>query len=116
MNAEEVRRLVDALEGEVNNGGFDQLFFNSAGDEVAAMIEALEMIGATKTAAIVRRACARFPAGMPPMDRAERQTLLLDTVSPDDEEAFEPDDDDFLLYEEDLAALVADFASRSASS
>jgi hypothetical protein len=103
---EEVRRLVGWLEAEINNGGFDQFFFNSAGDETSATIEALEAIGAHRTAAIVRQACARFPGGMPPADRDARQQLLIDVVSPD-ADAFESEDDAFLAYEDDLEDLVA---------
>src|SRR4051812_7921032 len=65
----EVRQLVTELEAEVNNGGFDQFFFNSAGDQTARTIGALEFIGAKHTAAIVRAAAAKFPGGMPPADR-----------------------------------------------
>jgi hypothetical protein len=112
MASEDVRRLIDALEAEVNDGGFDQSFFNSAGDEAAATIEALELIGASRTAAIVRDACARFPTGMPPPDRFVRQELLLETVSPDTE-AFVREDDRFLAYEDDLEGLVGAFLARS---
>ena len=111
MTHEDVERLVGWLEAEVNNGGFDQFFFNSAGDEAAATIEALEAIGAFSTAAIVRRACARFPGGMPPADRDERQARL-EEVSPDTD-AFEAEDEQFYAYEDDLSALVAAHADRS---
>ena len=112
MDRGEVKRLIDAVEDEVNNGGFDQFFFNSAGDEAAQIIQALEAVGASKTAAIVRKACAKFPGGMPPTDRFIRQEVLLDVVSPDSE-AFEQEDSDFLAYEEDLAAVVANYPARS---
>jgi hypothetical protein len=112
MDRGEVKRLIDALEGEVNNGGFDQFFFNAAGNEAAQIIQALEAVGASKTAAIVRRACAKFPDGMPPTDWFVRQEVLLDVVSPETE-AFEQEDSDFLAYEEDLAALVASYPAGS---
>jgi hypothetical protein len=107
LTNEEVRELIEALEAEVNNGGFDQFFFNSAGDNSRSTIEALEMVGAKRTAEIVRRACARFPGGMPPEDRFTRQDAL-EEVSPESD-VFERDDDAFLAYEEDLAGLVAAF-------
>lgn len=106
MDRDLVRRLVEELEAQVNNGGFDQYFFNSSGGNAAATLDALDAVGAHKTAAIVRRACARFPGGMPPSDWNERQDVLLSTVSPDSE-AFEDDDDAFYKYEEDLAGMVA---------
>lgn len=115
MDPSEVKRLIDALEAEVNNGGFDQFFFNSAGNEAALIMQALEAVGASKTAAIVRRACAKFPGGMPPTDRFARQDLLLDIVQMPanaPEQAFDREDDAFLAYEEDLAALVAAYRAR----
>jgi hypothetical protein len=97
---------VRRLEAEVNNDGFDQFFFNSPGDEAAETVAALEAIGAQKTAAILRQACAKFPGGMPPVDRDARQVILVDVVSPESH-AFEQEDADFYAYEEDLSALVA---------
>lgn len=107
MHRDLVRRLVEELEAEVNNGGFDQYFFNSAGGNAAAAIEALDALGAHKTANIVRRACAKFPGGMPPSNRTERQGPL-ETVSPDSD-AFEDVDDAFYEYEDDLVGLVRTF-------
>ena len=34
MDRDEVARLVELLEGEINNGGFHQFFYNSTGDEM----------------------------------------------------------------------------------
>jgi hypothetical protein len=104
-----VRELIRELEAELNNGGFDQFFFNSAGDRTAETIAALEAIGASHTAGIVRKAAARFPGGMPPADRDERQALLSDSVSPDSD-AFEDEDAAFLEYRDDLEALAAAYA------
>jgi hypothetical protein len=41
---------VNAIEADVNNGGFHQFFFNSAGDRVVQDIAALRLIGANKAA------------------------------------------------------------------
>jgi hypothetical protein len=115
MQPSEVRRLIGALEDEVNNGGFDRFFFNSAGNEAAEIIQALEAVGASKTAAIVRRACAKFPGGMPPANWFARQHVLLDTVQlPEDAptEAFDQEDADFLAYGGDLEGFVAAYSAR----
>lgn len=111
LSRDDVQMLVGELEAEVNNGGFDQFFFNEAGNRVVETIEALEAIGAHKTADIVRRACARFPGGMPPAAWFARQEVL-EVVSPDSE-AFEQEDQEFYAYDEDLASLVAAYAKRS---
>ena len=48
--AEQTFRLVWELEGEVNNGGFEQHFFNSSGDIARLAPDALREIGAAATA------------------------------------------------------------------
>jgi len=109
VDAALARTLVEALQAEVNNGGFEQFFFNSAGDRTRETIEALSAIGAHHTASIVRRAAAKFPGGLPPEDRFARQRLLLDRVSPDSD-AFSEEDAAFLEHREDLEALVSKYA------
>ena len=104
-----IQKLVDDLETEVNNGGFDQFFFNSAGDFTEETIQALIKIGAIHTAAIVKKAASLFPGGMPPTDRNSRQALL-EKVSPDSD-AFDAFDDEFFAYEDDLASLVSSYKS-----
>src|ERR1700722_5493586 len=42
------------LEAEVDNGGFDQYYFNSAGDHALDTVRALETIGAKRTAELVK--------------------------------------------------------------
>jgi hypothetical protein len=63
------------LRTEVNNGGFNQLFFNSAGDLVPVAVEALRREGAAPLADLVVRAMAvlgdRYPS-----DRTARQDTL----------------------------------------
>jgi hypothetical protein len=99
--------LINALEAEVNNGGLDQFFYNSAGDNTAEIIQALEAIGAARMAEIVKRAAAKFPSGMPPKDRFARQDILLE-ISPNGE-AFEELDGEFYGYPDDLAHLLEKF-------
>ena len=110
MDKSSVSELVEELEMEINNGGFDQYFFNSAGDRVYPTVEALEAIGAKHTANIVRRAIAKFPQGVVPENREARQEVLLDKVSPDSD-AFEEEDSAFLKYQDDLASLLATHAN-----
>lgn len=99
-----IRELIDTLEMEVNNGGFDQYFFNSTGDSAKEAAEALEAIGAHNMAAIVKRAIAKFPGGEVPADRNARQAVL-EEISPE-REAFEELDAEFLKYPDNLAALL----------
>jgi hypothetical protein len=48
MDTQQVVTLIEALEGEINNGGFHQFFYNNAGDDTVEIIKALETIGADK--------------------------------------------------------------------
>jgi hypothetical protein len=47
---------VEALEREVNNGGYDQFFVNSSHEFAPIVVGALDRIGCSKTAAITQRA------------------------------------------------------------
>jgi hypothetical protein len=61
------------LEAEVNNGGFDQYYFNGAGNQAFFAPEALRLIGASRMAEVVARANAVFgpegPSQFVPFDR-----------------------------------------------
>ncbi|HMO81211.1 MAG TPA: DMP19 family protein [Pyrinomonadaceae bacterium] len=103
--------LVECLEGEVNNGGFDQFFFNSSGDYAKETIDALKQIGAHQTAEIVQLACDRFPHGSPPIDISLRRTLMLETVSPD-ADAFIDLEERFYSYEEPISDLLEMFKEK----
>jgi hypothetical protein len=105
VEKERVAELVGELEGELNNGGFHQFFYNSAGDDTEEIIRALQLIGATKAADIVKRAASKFPGEMPPVDRLARQDLLLDTVAPSGDE-FRDLDEEFYSYPDDLSGLL----------
>jgi hypothetical protein len=51
---------IGLLEQAVHEGGFDEYFFNSAGDLAAEAVEGLEAIGASRAAKIVSKACEAF--------------------------------------------------------
>ena len=111
LSPEEVRRLITIqLEGDVNSDGFDG-FFLLSGDDTSETLAALEAIGAHKTAAILRRARAKFPNATLPDDMEGRRALLLDVVNPDGT-AFETEDADFYRYEDDLEGMVSSYESR----
>jgi len=64
------------LEAEVNNGGFNQYYWNSAGDLAQDVVGFLKEIGASETASIAEAANSNFPNSSPPKDREERQDQL----------------------------------------
>jgi len=53
---ERVVLAVEALEREVNNGGYDQFFVNSSREFAHIIVSALQRIGCKKTATITQRA------------------------------------------------------------
>ena len=73
---ERVVRAIFDLERDVNNGGFDQYYFNSSGDTAFLVVEALETIGASAAAQIARKANRLFPNATPPRDRDERIAIV----------------------------------------
>ena len=73
------------LEAEVNNGGFHQYFWNSAGDNAEAALNSLKIIGATKTASLLKQAIDIAFDGRLPDSRSERQEQLeVDEESKED--------------------------------
>jgi len=70
---ERVILAVEALEREVNNGGYHQFLINSSSEHADVIVEALRRIDCPETAAITEQALAaiRFTAGMAPADIAE---------------------------------------------
>jgi hypothetical protein len=109
LSMDEVVDLIDALEGEVNNGGFHQYFYNSAGDRTNETIQALEIIEAFAMADIVRRAAQKFPSGMPSKNRFARQDVLLKAYP--NAGAFRALDEEFYQYPDNLAALMTKYKS-----
>ncbi|WP_333577518.1 DMP19 family protein [Sphingobacterium sp.] len=52
--------MISQLEAEVNNGGYNQFYFNASGQFAAALPEALKLVGATKFADLTERANRTF--------------------------------------------------------
>ena len=101
---ERVIYIVTTLDGEVHNGGFDQYFWNSSGDQANELVDAFIEIGAPQTAAICEKALSVF-GGHVPEDRDERNEVL-DALDGDlVDEILSECDDAFYDYEEDLTEL-----------
>ncbi len=62
--------LVDTLEAEVNNGGFDQYFLNSSGDGAYLAPDALNFLGLRDIAKMVDSANSKFSRGPSPARKA----------------------------------------------
>ena len=99
---------VRELTEEVNNGGFDQYFFNSAGNYASDALWCLRAIGAEKTASILERAMAQFPGGQVPDLRHDRQAVM-DTLPEAVQEVWDGLDQEFYASSDDLDALLTAF-------
>ena len=99
---------VFALEVEVNNGGFDQFFYNSAGDLAFFVPEALRIIGAHKTAKIAEKANSIFGKDGPSRDSSIRSEILL-SFGEKYEDYLGKLDDEFYEYPHDLYALLEQY-------
>lgn len=105
---ERVFFLVWSLEAEVNNGGFNQFFFNSSGDHATATAEALRAIKATKTSAIIDKAISIFGAEGPSRNRAQRQQQLK-LFSEEQQERLSELDTNFYAYPDNLSELLSKY-------
>jgi len=102
-----------ALESEVNNGGFAQYFVNSSCEIASFVAEALDTIGAPRTADICRRAIARaFPAGLPstPSDISTAAADFSDEIL----DSLETLDGEFFEYPHNLTDLLFCYVSKHA--
>jgi len=103
------------LEVEVNNGGFDQYFFNSAGDHALDAVAALKRIGASSAAVILRRAIAVFEPETPSEDRFVRQAQLA-KLTDTQLELLNTLDDEFYAYPDDIEGLLEAYVRTHAAS
>ncbi|MDM5131959.1 DMP19 family protein [Aeromonas piscicola] len=110
--------LLWCFDGEVHNGGFDQLFFNSLGDHCLEILAGLKKVNAIKSYGLLEKATRWFPESKPSLDREKRCKQLARYK---DDENYEADlenlDTEFYKYEENLAELLHTFvrANKAAS-
>lgn len=100
------------LEAEVNNGGFEQYFYNSAGSNTKETLHALEEIKASNTKLLLEKAIKVFPGGKVEKDHEKRQDII-DELPEDCQDKWNELDDDFYQYEDDIASLVIDYIKKN---
>jgi hypothetical protein len=102
--------LLWCFDGEVHNGGFDQLFFNSLGDHCLEILAGLKKIKAKKSAALLQKALCWFPESRPSSNRQERWKQL---EIYEDDEKYQSNlgalDTEFYKYEDNLTELLNNF-------
>jgi hypothetical protein len=100
------------LDAEINNGGFHQYFFNSAGDDSKAALDALNLVGAQRIASILEMAVSLFGLDGPSSDQVSRQNQL-DQFSEEQLLSLESLDMAYYNSTEDLMKLIADHCRRN---
>ena len=99
---------IEALEREVNNGGFSQFFFNSSGNNTEETVRALRNVGSTKFLRLVISAIEQFANSYVPKDRVERQ-YILERIEDTASQTWNELDTEFYKYEEDLYSLMRNY-------
>jgi hypothetical protein len=105
-NPEYIVLAVEALEREVNNGGYDQFFTNSSREFAPTIVDSLRRIGCKKAASITERALKAFGMSDPTVE-------AIDTaMAVDDEERtkrFAQCDDEYYKNTEPIAERLFAF-------
>ena len=103
--------FVENLEREVNNGGFNQFYFNSSGDYAHETLNGLNTIGAHRMADILTKANSVWPNQTVPKDWTERQNVQ-ETIEEKADPVWQQCDNDFYEYPDDLAGLLLDYVKQ----
>lgn len=102
---------IDTLEREVNNGGFSQYFSNTEGRQAPDLAEALQKVGAPKTAALVQRALTVFPG--PPTNDWQAWAQSITKMETDHSDFLNARDSEFYQSNEDLALLTMKYVKKT---
>jgi hypothetical protein len=110
---ERVVLVVEAIEREVNNGGFGQFFRNSSKEHAPNLVSSLEAIGRPEVAALARRAIAALRLGKQPLT-VESIELALDRDSDPRDDALEELDTQYYETAGDLAPALFAYIKANA--
>jgi len=99
------------LEREINNGGFNQYFWNSSGNFAHETLMSLQLTGASTTADILQQAIDQFPNGIVPQDWTNRQEMV-EQIEEIANEVWEELDQKFYEYADNLNTLNLDFVKQ----
>jgi hypothetical protein len=106
--------FVENLEREINNGGFNQFFFNSSGDFTHETVKALKAIKAFKTADIVAKSISVWPNQDVPANRSKRQDMLKQ-IEPRANLIWNQCDEEFYKYQDHIVSLLLDYVKANKS-
>ncbi|KQW04488.1 MULTISPECIES: DUF4375 domain-containing protein [unclassified Rhizobacter] len=98
------------LDAEVNNGGFDQYYFNTRGVLALKTVQALRAIGAGEAASLLEAANKDVPILPLPDDREERIVKLEEIA---ESSRFASLETEYYSGREDRIALLAEYLRKS---
>jgi hypothetical protein len=102
---------VQAMVREVNNGGFDQFFFNGSGELAFDLVPALDAMGSIEKRSIARRALERF--GKPrSLKEVTRHKHLAKITADGATRLWDDLDDEFYRCTENIETMVLDHIDR----
>ena len=105
--------MIWCLEAEVNNGGFDQFYFNPSGQFYTHLPEALKLVGATKFAELTEQANAIYEKENQTIKQHQDGTLEGSSESYENNPFYDVDSLFYELYErEDLLELQVDYIRK----
>ena len=107
-HAERVFYLVNELEMEINNSGFEQYLYNSSGNFANEIVNALREIKACATSEIIGKALTAIGCTIPE-ERSEREEKLDEMLTDDVSEIFSECDNEFYEYTDNLEELNYQF-------
>ncbi len=102
---------IEALEREVNNGGYGQFFLNSSHEFIDVIEEALAAIGCPKTAAITRQAIASL--GIDGELTGEKAEAVVLADSEEVREALDECDEQYFDNDEPIANRLFNWIKRN---
>ncbi len=105
---EKVVLFIENLEREVNNGGFDQFFFNSSGNYAHETLKALEQIGSIEIKTLLSKAMAVWPNNNVPKEQITRREQQLQ-LSESAQEKWNTLDEEFYHSQEYIAQLLINY-------
>lgn len=109
---ERVFYIATEVECEVNNGGFEQFFYESSGKFANDAVEALRTIGAENMAFFTEKAL-KAVGGKLPADTAERIQFLKETINDEIREVFEECDRAFEGDPDDFNAIAYNYLLKN---
>ncbi len=106
--------MIWVLEAEVNNGGYNQFYFNSSGQFYKHLPEALKLVGATKFADLTEKANKTFESENEKITKHQDGTLEGFSKSYDENPLNDFDTEFYELYKtENLQQIQVDYIRKN---